>query len=46
MDKLQILRKISQTAFFIKFILSGSFFLIFIGIVNTFITTGTIGKII
>ncbi|WP_292460564.1 4Fe-4S binding protein [Methanothermococcus sp.] len=44
MDKLQILRKISQTAFFIKFILSGSFFLIFIGIVYTFITTGTIGK--
>ncbi|WP_421078286.1 4Fe-4S binding protein [Methanothermococcus sp. Ax23] len=44
MDKLQILRKISQTAFFIKFILSGSFFLIFIGIANTFITTGTIGK--
>ena len=44
MDKLQILRKISQTAFFTKFILSGSFFLIFIEVVNRFITAGTIGK--
>ena len=44
MDKLEMLRKISQTAFFIKFILSGSFFLIFIRVVNRFITAGTIGK--
>jgi ferredoxin-type protein NapH len=43
MDKLQTLRKISQSVFFIRFILSGSFFLIFIGIANKYINTGAIG---
>ncbi len=39
-----MLRKISQTVFFVKFILSGSFFLLFIGGMYRFITTGIVGK--
>ncbi|AEH06604.1 4Fe-4S ferredoxin iron-sulfur binding domain-containing protein [Methanothermococcus okinawensis IH1] len=44
MDKLQILRKISQTAVFIKFILSGSYVLMLIGLMDKFMLSGFAGK--
>ncbi|ACV24856.1 4Fe-4S binding protein [Methanocaldococcus fervens] len=46
MDKIQILRKISQTFFFIYFVFLVNFCLCFFGILEKIILKGTIGQII
>ena len=46
MDRIQILRKISQTFFFIYFVFLTSFCLCFFGLIEKFILRGTIGQLI
>ncbi|EHP87756.1 4Fe-4S binding protein [Methanotorris formicicus] len=46
MDKIQILRKISQTFFFIYFVSLSSFCLCFFGVIEKFILKGTVGQLI
>ncbi|MCQ6253378.1 4Fe-4S binding protein [Methanocaldococcus sp.] len=46
MDKIQILRKISQIFFFIYFVFLTSFCLCFFGIIEKFILKGTFGQLI
>lgn len=46
MDKIQILRKISQTLFFIYFVFLTSFCLCFFGIIEKFILKGSVGQLI
>ncbi len=46
MDKIQILRKISQIFFFIYFVFLTSFCLCFFGIIEKFILKGSVGQLI